>query len=115
MTATGRWPLLLRLANRWLWRQTQTGADIATAAEHMLTLLREQGPAAMDRPRPLPDPADPAQRRRLVRATLQAATGLLTADESQRLAELGIFAENEPVPVRVAARLWQATGELDES
>jgi WD40 repeat protein len=114
IAAAGRWPLLLRLANRWMWRQVQAGADIAAAAEDMLALLREEGPAAVDRSRPPPDPADPVQRTRLVRATMQAATGLLTPGDQQCLAELGIFAEDDPVPVPVAARLWQATTGLNE-
>lgn len=50
----------------------------------------------------------------LVRATIQAATGLLSGSEQQRMAELGIFAEDEPIPVLAAARLWQATAGLDE-
>ena len=115
--ATGRWPLLLRLANRWMQHQVETGAGIAEAAADMLTLLREEGPAAVDRSHPPPDPPDlddAVQRRRLVRATLQASTGRLTADKQQRLAELGIFTEDEPVPVLVAARLWQATAGLSK-
>ena len=114
ITMTGQWALLLRLANRWMWRQMKTGANIATAGEHLLALLREEGPTATDPSRPPPDPADPIQRRKMVRATLQAATGLLAPDERQGLAELGIFAEDEPVPVLVAARLWQATSGLSE-
>jgi WD40 repeat protein len=114
ITVTGRWPLLLRLANRWMRRQVETGAGIAAAAADMLALLREEGPAAVDRSHPPPDPGDPVQRRRLVRATLQAAIGLLTTSERQCLAELGIFAEDEPVPILVAARLWQARTGLSE-
>ncbi len=114
ITATGRWPLLLRLANRWIADQVDAGAEITTAAEHLLTLLGEQGPAAVDRLRAQPDPADPTQRAKLVRATVQAATGLLAAVERQCLAELAIFAEGEPLPVLTAARLWQATAGLNE-
>ena len=114
ITATGKWPLLLQLANRWIARQVATGADTATAAGDMLALLHEQGPAAMDRSRPPPKPADPRQRSTLVRATMQAATGLLSDHERECLAELGIFAEDDPIPVLVAAKLWQATAGLDE-
>jgi WD40 repeat protein len=114
ITATGRWPLLLRLTNRRIARQREAGADIAAAAEHVLALLRKRGPAAMDPSGPPPDPADPALRSALVRATVQAATDLLSGEERQRLNELGIFAANEPIPVLVAARLWQATSGLSE-
>jgi WD40 repeat protein len=109
---TGRWPLLLSLANSWMRHQVRTGEGIATVAADMLALLREEGPAAVDDSHPPPDLDDPAQRRRMVRATVQASMGFQTADEQQRLAELGIFAEDEPIPVLVAARLWRATGGL---
>ncbi len=115
--ATRRWPLLLRLANRWMQHQVEAGAGVAEAAADMLALLRKEGPAAVDRSHPPPAPPDlddPVQRRRLVRATLRASIGLLTADQQQRLAELGIFAGGEPVPVLVAARLWQGTAGLSK-
>lgn len=57
---------------------------------------------------------DPEQRKRLVRATVEAATGLLPAQGRQRLAELAVFAEDEAVPVPLAAMLWHATSGLGE-
>jgi WD40 repeat protein len=113
--ATGRWPLLLRLANAVLTKQTTAGADPAEAAAALLGRLRAKGPAALDFPSPTPDldPADSKQRSLLVRATMRAAIDLLTAREQRCLAGLGIFAEDEPIPVTVAAELWQATEGLE--
>jgi WD40 repeat protein len=114
--ATGRWPLLLRLANAVLSRQAKAGADPAKAAASLLRRLREKGPAALDGhyPVPGPDPADSRQRSTLVRATMRAAIDLLPAREQRCLAGLGIFAADEPIPVAVAAELWQAAEGLEE-
>jgi WD40 repeat protein len=111
--ATGRWPLLLRLVNQAICKQVATGAEPAAAAGAMLARLREQGPVAAD-PSMAPDLGDPTQRRKLVRATILAATGLLPEGDAERLAELGIFAEDEAIPIPVASRLWSATASLDE-
>jgi WD40 repeat protein len=112
ITVTGRWPLLLSLVNGWMRHQVKTGEGIDTVAADMLALLREEGPAAVDDSHPPPDLDDPAQRSRMVRATVQASMERRPADEQQRLAELGIFAEDEPIPILVATRLWKATGGL---
>jgi WD40 repeat protein len=114
--ATGRWPLLLRLANAVLSRQATAGADPAKVAASLLRRLREKGPAALDGhyPVPGPDPADSRQRSTLVRATMRAAIDLLPAREQRCLAGLGIFAADEPIPVAVAAELWQAAEGLEE-
>ena len=54
------------------------------------------------------------QRARAVRATIEASTGLLSRDDAERFAELGVFAEDETIPFGLVARLWQATAGLDE-
>ena len=113
---TGRWPLLLRLANKILADQAQL-RDIAAAAEDLLGRLRRGGALAVD---PLTGAAghqldvnDPDQRQQAVRATIQASTGLLTAADHDRFAELAVFAEDETIPVTLITALWQATGGLD--
>ncbi|WP_330481489.1 NB-ARC domain-containing protein [Streptomyces sp. NBC_00724] len=121
---TGRWPLLLRLTNRVIAAQWDTGADPATAAQGVLEQLAKRGPVGVDDLAASSGPEgpaqrkelldDPDQRKKLVRATVEAATKLLPPDREQRLAELAIFAGSEAIPVSVAARLWQATGELGE-
>ncbi|WP_164494625.1 NB-ARC domain-containing protein, partial [Streptomyces sp. ADI92-24] len=114
MMATGRWPLLLRMTNRSIARQLATGAAPAAAATYALEQLRERGPAAVDDPSVVPDLDVPEQRKKLVRATVEAATTLLPRGGEQRLAELGIFAEDEAIPIPLVAQLWHTAAGLDE-
>ena len=118
LDATGRWPLLLRLVNKILADAALTGADTPAAARRLLTQLREGGPALVD---DLFGSAvgslrldQPQERIRSVRATIQASTSLLSSENAQRFAELGIFAEEETIPLALAARMWQATADLGE-
>ena len=60
------------------------------------------------------DVGQPGQRERAVQATIQASTGLLSGDDTQRLAELTVFAEDEAIPFGLVAGLWRATAGLDE-
>ena len=60
------------------------------------------------------DVADPEQRSRTVRATIQASASLLSPGEHARLAELAVFAEDETIPVTLITRFWKAAGGLDE-
>ncbi|MFD3504963.1 NB-ARC domain-containing protein [Streptomyces sp. NPDC058678] len=112
---TGRWALLLGIANRFIAEQAATGADPTTAALTLLERLRADGPAVQD-PHGTLDLDRPEGRNRAVRASIQAATTLLQSDHAeQRFAELGIFAEDEAVPITLVAALWQVTGGLDET
>ncbi|MFJ7158189.1 NB-ARC domain-containing protein [Streptomyces sp. NPDC101118] len=117
LRATGRWALLLRLTNRLVAGQVAVGADPAAAARAALDGLAAHGPAAGESPGPVAelDLDDPARRSTAVRATVEAATTLLPADGPRRLAELGVFTEDEAVPVALIARLWAVTGGLDEA
>ncbi|MFE2302455.1 NB-ARC domain-containing protein [Streptomyces sp. NPDC059445] len=105
VVATGRWALLLRLANRNLARQAATGADVGAAARRLLQRLEAQGPADLDRG---------GDRSASVRASIEASTALLPPGGPRRFLELGVFAEDELVPVPVAAALWRATAGLAE-
>ncbi|MEO3751846.1 NB-ARC domain-containing protein [Streptomyces sp. B6B3] len=111
--ATGRWALLLRLVNQLVAVQAATGASPVTAAQTILARLRALGPAGADPDVPL-DLDDPDRRNTAVRASIQAATELLPAGGGRRFAELGIFAEDEIVPLPLVTLLWRATGDLDE-
>ncbi|MFJ7159923.1 NB-ARC domain-containing protein [Streptomyces sp. NPDC101118] len=116
LRVTGRWPLLLRLTNQLMAEQIETGADPADVAARALRRLREHGPAAADGG-PAPGEReldDPRLRQGMVRATVEAATRLLPAGADARFAELGVFVEDEAVPVPLVARLWRATGGLSE-
>ncbi|WUH90320.1 WD40 repeat domain-containing protein [Streptomyces sp. NBC_00433] len=111
LRATGRLPLLLRLAHRTIAGQLDAGADPAVAAAGVLERLRSRGPAAID-PDTTVDLDDSEQRSTAVRAAIEAAAQLLPAGGYERFTELGIYAEDETVPVELVAALWQATGSL---
>ncbi|MFI8904594.1 NB-ARC domain-containing protein [Streptomyces albidoflavus] len=111
LSVTGGWPLLLRLVNRLLVAETATGLTTADACAQTLALLREAGPAGADLgggAHPL-DLDDPAEREKAVRATVEASVRLLSesAGERRRLLELGVFAEDEVIPVELVCALWQ--------
>ncbi|WP_369149592.1 NB-ARC domain-containing protein [Streptomyces sp. R44] len=112
LAVTGGWPLLLRLANRLIAADLETGADPADATRDVLERLRAHGPVGVDPTVPL-DVDDPKERRKAVRATVEAATRLLTPEDTRRFIELGVFAEDESIPVALVARLWH--GEHDGS
>lgn len=118
LEATGRWPLLLRLVNTILADYGRVAADVAAQAAGLLERLREGGPAVVDDLRGTPagglDVDKPYERERAVRATIGASTSLLNPGDADRFAELGVFAEDEVIPLRLAARLWQATAGLDD-
>ncbi|MEU4555717.1 NB-ARC domain-containing protein [Micromonospora violae] len=115
LEATGRWPLLLRLTNRLIAAQLAAGADPTEAADAALHGLLELGPTAADDPLVRLDLDDPWQRTRAVRASMRAVTHFLPDGAAQRFAELGVFAEDEAVPVAVVAQLWRATGGLSQT
>jgi NB-ARC domain len=114
---TGRWPLLLRLANKILTDQVRLGVDSSTAARELLGLLRAGGTLQVDELTGAAgqqlDVADPVQRSKAIRATIQASTGLLRPADRDRLTELAVFARNETVPVPLITGLWQETGDVD--
>jgi hypothetical protein len=116
LAATGRWPLLLWLVNRLLANAVRTGQPVSAAGREVLGRLHAAGPAAVDDLTGVPadlDPGDPGQRVRAARTTIEAGTGLLPGQGADRLAELGVFAEDAAVPVGLVLRLWQATAGLD--
>ncbi|MFD9095690.1 NB-ARC domain-containing protein, partial [Streptomyces collinus] len=114
LQATGRWALLLRLTNRLIAGQCAGGAEPGAAAERILHRLRDSGPAAVDDPTATWNLDDPRQRNQAVKASIDASTTLLPTGGRDRFTELGIFAEDESVPIPVVALLWQASGSLTE-
>ncbi|MEU8376625.1 NB-ARC domain-containing protein [Micromonospora sp. NPDC048894] len=115
LSATGRWPLLLRLVNRVLADELTHRRDPSEAAAEVLRLLQDGGPAQVDLIAGDVVELDlnvPEQRSRAVRATIEASTKLLTKDGARRLAELSIFAEDEVVPIEVIGKLWASTAGL---
>ncbi|RGA04578.1 hypothetical protein DI270_012790 [Microbispora triticiradicis] len=117
LAETGRWPLLLRLVNRVLRDQVRLRTDSAVVGRELLEALRHGGVTEVDRltgaaPQRL-DVGDPRQRVSAVAATIEAGRGLLAPLDRARLAELSIFAEDDPVPAALVATLWRATGGID--
>ena len=120
LSVTGRWPLLLRLVNKVLadYARVADPSAVATQAAVLLEQLVADGPGAVDefrgdRGRGL-DVGRSDQRALAVEATIGASTGLLDRQDAERFAELGIFAEDETIPFRLVAVLWQATAGLDD-
>ncbi|MEU5036261.1 NB-ARC domain-containing protein [Streptomyces rubiginosohelvolus] len=114
LRVTGRWALLLRLTNRLIAEQCAGGADATATAERILHRLGDTGPAAVDDPNATWNLDDPRQRNQAVKASIEAATTLLPPGGPDRFTELGIFAEDESIPVPLIARLWQASRGLTE-
>ena len=105
---TGRWPLLLRLVNKILADQARLQPDITAAAEDLLGRLRLGGKLQVDQLTGAAsqqlDVNDPDQRKKAVRATIQASTSLLSPGDHDRFAELAVFAEDETIPVTLIIR-----------
>ncbi|MGX1471200.1 UNVERIFIED_CONTAM: WD40 repeat protein [Streptomyces canus] len=112
LTVTGRWALLLRLANQLLVNHVEAATDASIAAEDLLQQLRQDGPCAVDGPPDTWDLNDPDLRNQAVEASVKASAALLIGSDSERFTELCVFAEDEPIPLTLAAALWQNTGDL---
>ncbi|MEW2577694.1 eIF2A-related protein [Streptomyces syringium] len=109
---TGRWALLLRLANRYLARHITAGVPLHSAANSLLRQLRERGPTAADGPTGTWNLDDRDLRNQAAEASIAASVTLLPPGAAARFPELGIFAEDESLPLALAATLWHATGGL---
>ncbi|GIF67694.1 hypothetical protein Ais01nite_57290 [Asanoa ishikariensis] len=111
LAETGRWPLLLRLINKILLDEARTGGDVSAAVADIRERLRRRGALAVDdltgAQATTLDIDDPDRRQLAVRATIEASTGLLAVADRERLAELGVFAEDETVPLTLVRRLWK--------
>ena len=95
----GEWPLLLELTNGTLRRRYRAGEPISSALYRLEESYRKHGVTAFD--------AKNAHERNLaVERSLSASLGLLNKIENKLLAELSIFAEDIPIPIRAIADLW---------
>ncbi len=113
LRATGRWPLLLRLANGQILQRLRTGDGLPRAGSAVLERLRRRGPAGLD-PEQAVDLNDQRERQATVRAAVEASTELLPPGGPDRFAELAVFAEDETVPVPLVIALWETTACLSE-
>jgi WD40 repeat protein len=104
----GEWPLLLQLVNSVLReRVKQQKQPLDKALDYAQQALAKRGLTAFDA-------RDPVAREQAVSKTLGVSLELLNHSERERYVELAIFPEDEDVPLTTLARLWSATGNLDE-
>jgi WD domain, G-beta repeat/NB-ARC domain len=103
----GEWPLLIKLVNRVLFDRVEQGQQIDAALTFAAEKLNRQGLTAFDA-------GDADQRNDAVSKTIGVSLELLNSTtELPRLLELGIFPEDEDIPLDTVASLWQRTGEVD--
>lgn len=104
----GRWPVLLRLANRRLREEVAQGSTVDAAIDAATATLERRGIEAFDAG------SQAGARDQAVAATIEASLGLLSADEQARYAELAIFPQDLPIPLAQVAELWRISAGLDE-
>ena len=103
----GQWPLLIKLVNRVIFDRVERGETVDAAITFAVEKLTRHGLTAFDS-------RDADQRDGAVAKTMSVTLDLLDAtNEIPRLFELGIFPEDEDIPLDVIASLWQSTGALD--
>ncbi|WP_327587011.1 hypothetical protein OHA25_08365 [Nonomuraea sp. NBC_00507] len=99
---TGGWSLALTLAHSMILSQVVTGESANVAA----TQVAERLPRSLDL-------ADRASREALIGALVDHSLNwlpLVDPGASERFLELGLFAEEKPIPVGVAAMMWGVVG-----
>ncbi|MEH1168877.1 NB-ARC domain-containing protein [Micromonospora sp. CPCC 205539] len=106
LSATGRWPVLLSIANQTVVRHVEDyGSSAAWALRDFADRLIEEGPAGFDFD-------DAARSGRAVEATIRAGVDLLDPAIGDRFTELAIFGEDVDIPLSVLNLLWARTGGL---
>ncbi|WP_212994689.1 NB-ARC domain-containing protein [Actinoplanes auranticolor] len=100
---TGRWPLLLAICNGLLRQAVARGDDPTVVGRRTVDLLDRDGPTALD---------GASSDRRTAGRTIEASLEALPPHDSERFAELGLFAEDTEIPEQLVAWLWRRTGGL---
>ena len=95
----GEWPILLRLVNAQLRAEYQRGVEGEHALKLVESALDEVGLTAFDR-------EDEVARNLAVRRTVEVSLQRLSSDDRQCYVRLGVFAEDEQVPLAVLELLW---------
>ncbi|MBC7813078.1 MAG: TIR domain-containing protein, partial [Burkholderiales bacterium] len=104
----GEWPLLLRLANGVLRERVNIHRQaLPDALAYVAKALQRHGLTAFDT-------RQPEDRGQAVAKTLNVSLELLREIEYDRFRELVIFPEDTDIPLSTVARLWGATGGLDD-
>ncbi|WP_319056234.1 NB-ARC domain-containing protein [Streptomyces europaeiscabiei] len=105
LAVTGRWPVLLSLVNKMFRKLLSAGLSVSEAIGYMEARLSLDGPSALDVRRS-------GERDEAVNATVKASLGLLPEDAKVRYQELSIFFEDDAIPFRTVAALWEGVGGL---
>ena len=105
VSLTGRWPVLLAVANASLVELVMAGASPDDAMTWLVRRLETDGPTALDI-------EDPESRNEAVSATVESSLSLLSAEERDLYFDLGVLPEDCDVPARVLELLWASTGPL---
>lgn len=100
---TGRWPLLLALANGALRRAARDGGDLGVAAARLADRIRAAGPDTLDI-------AVERRREHAARLSIEASLDLLASEHRARYAELAIFPPDTTITRAAVTLLWRATG-----
>ncbi|MDT3778674.1 NB-ARC domain-containing protein [Nitrospira sp. MA-1] len=104
----GGWPFLLKLVNGALRERVNTMRQpLPAALVYVQKALEKRGLTAFDA-------RNPVERNQAVAATLTASFEHLKEDELVRYQELAIFPEDVEIPLMAIAKLWNATGGLDD-
>jgi WD40 repeat protein len=98
----GEWPLLLKLVGAAIAKHIDMGDTLEGAAKYVNEALDRGGVTAFDR-------RSDTDRHAAVASTIGASMRLLEVGERRRYVELAVFAEDETIPVRVVADVWQCT------
>ncbi|MFG2106507.1 NB-ARC domain-containing protein [Micromonospora chersina] len=106
---TGRWPLLLGIANRTIARSRTPTRPVDEAARMVADRLEGAGPTGLDNPWT----GSTSSNRALVTASVDASLQSLPTFVRDRYFELGIFAEDTDIPYTVLSLLWTESGGLD--
>ena len=104
----GEWPLLLKIVNGFL--RNRVDGERAAAGRHR---GREQA-ARREGPDRLRSARRDGTRQGRRRARSASASTFCRTPERERFGELGVFPEDADIPVGVVARLWAATGGLED-
>lgn len=104
MRRTGRWAVLVHTVAKQLETRTARGQAPDDAAAAISRRLLQNGPAVLD-------PHDRQHRRRGVAATVEASAELLAPGNRERLLDLALFPDAEPLPLAVLALLWGGDAE----
>ena len=104
----GKWAQLLKIVNGFLRdRVVKAKETLSAAIAGANKRLDAKGLSVFD-------PRDETDRTKAVARTISVSLELLSEAERARFGELGVFPEDADIPVGVIARLWAATGSLED-